>query len=99
MFFGHPILKYVFRFGGPIALLGAIWLYIELTAFEQNGGTYRAHWLIIFLYDNLGKWGVVISLLVASAAWFFLSIRHYLLKRNGKVVNGCNPSGHENMWC
>ncbi|MBI3135296.1 MAG: hypothetical protein HYZ14_11535 [Bacteroidetes bacterium] len=97
--FGHPLLKYVFRFGGPIALLAAIFFYYELSEFEREGGTYRTHVIFVWLYENLGIWGVVGSMLVASAAWFFLSVRHYLLKKNGKVVDGKNPSGYDNMWC
>jgi hypothetical protein len=37
----------------------AAFLYFDLSAFERDGGTKRVKWYIAFLYNTLGKWGVV----------------------------------------
>lgn len=97
--FGHRWLKYVFRFGGPIALIASIWLYYEFSYLETHGGSFRTHVLIVWLYETLGLWGTVGTFLVVSAIYFFFSIKHFILKKQGKVVNGLNPGGTPNMWC
>ncbi len=45
--------------GGLIMLGGAIWVYLDLTAFEAAGGTRRVNAIVTLLYNYLGKWGVV----------------------------------------
>jgi hypothetical protein len=45
--------------GGLIMLGGAIWVYLDLTAFEAAGGTRRVNAIVALLYNYLGKWGVV----------------------------------------
>ena len=37
----------------------AAFLYVDLSAFERDGGTKRVKWYIAVLYNTLGKWGVV----------------------------------------
>lgn len=43
-----------------IAMLGgSVFIYFDLTKFEQEGGERRMHWLAVLLYEWLGKWGLV----------------------------------------
>lgn len=91
-------LKYILRFGGPIGLLGTLFLYFELTRLETKGGSFYSPSVFIWLYENFGKWGTVGAMLAVSFAWFVISIRHYRLKKAGKVQNGHNPDGWPNLW-
>ena len=91
-------MKYAFRFGGPILIIAAIIFYFELTKFEESGGTYETHILIVWLYEALGKWGVVIAFLTGSAVYFFIAIKHFMFKKKGQVVDGKNPNGKPNIW-
>ncbi len=47
-----------------IGLIGlGVWQYFDLTAFEQSEGSRRLHWLLAWLYDDMGgKWPTVIFL-------------------------------------
>src|SRR5262245_6035662 len=52
---------------GGIALVGgAVWVYIDLTAFEAEGGQRRMQWIIALIYKWLGKWGIVIFMVVGG---------------------------------
>jgi hypothetical protein len=61
--------------GGLIMLGGAVWVYLDLTAFEAEGGTRRVNVIVKVLYTYLGKWGVVALMAVggAGAIWHGLS--------------------------
>lgn len=38
---------------------GSVFIYFDLTKFEEEGGERRMHWLAVLLYEWLGKWGLV----------------------------------------
>lgn len=40
-------------------LAGSVFIYFDLTKFEEVGGERRMHWLAVLLYNWLGKWGLV----------------------------------------
>lgn len=40
-------------------LAGSVFIYFDLTKFEEEGGERRMHWLAVLLYEWLGKWGLV----------------------------------------
>jgi hypothetical protein len=40
-------------------LVGSVFVYFDLTKFEEQGGERRMHWLAVLLYKWLGKWGLV----------------------------------------
>jgi hypothetical protein len=45
--------------GALLLFGGAVWLYYDLTAFETEGGERRMQWVLVLLYNYLGKWGIV----------------------------------------
>lgn len=53
---GEPWAALIF---GLMFLGGSVWAYLDLTRFEEEGGQREVHWLFAWLYNNLGKWGLV----------------------------------------
>ena len=69
--------------GGLIMLGGAVWVYIDLTAFETEGGTRRINWIVAFLYNNLGKWGVVGLMALGGLGATAVGISQLMAKLSG----------------
>ena len=69
-----------------IVLLGlfligfAIFEYLSLAQFEQSGGDRKMVWLFAILYNNFGKWAVVLPFLLIGIYFVFDG-----LKQSSKV--------------
>ena len=48
----------------------SMWLYVDLTSLESEGGERQVQWIFALLYRWCGKWGVVIPPLLAGLALF-----------------------------
>lgn len=48
--------------------VGSVFIYFDLTKFEEEGGERRMHWLAVLLYKWLGKWGLVGLVIVMALA-------------------------------
>lgn len=53
---------------GIAMLAGSVFIYFDLTKFEEEGGQRRMHWLAVLLYKWLGKWGLVGLIILVGLA-------------------------------
>ncbi len=59
-----------------VFLLGfAVYLYVDLTKFETEGGERRLWAPLAFLYNIAGKWGAVLFIALLGVAMVVIAIR------------------------
>ena len=51
-----------------------IYMYQDLTCFEQQGGQRSLNWIFAIMFNAFGKWGVVGPIILGGAATLFAGI-------------------------
>lgn len=62
---------------------GAVWVYIDLTNFEAEGGQRRMQWIIALVYKVLGKWGIVVLMVVGGLGAILYGVSQLYSKLSG----------------
>jgi hypothetical protein len=69
---------------GLLLLGGSVWIYIDLTRFEAEGGARKMKWLLVVLYNTLGKWGVVGFMVLGGCGAILHGLSQLRTKRAGR---------------
>jgi hypothetical protein len=72
----------------PLMVAAAVYFYIDLTRFEEEGGTRRMNVIIIAVYHVLGKWGVVGVFALAAIVFVVTGVMGFRKRNAGQQSAG-----------
>ena len=64
-----------------VLVAGGVWFFHMFDDLEKHGGSIRMNRILIFIYDHMGKWGVLYFFLAVALAMFASGVNQLRKKR------------------
>src|SRR5262245_16074179 len=64
-----------------VLVAGGIWFFHMFDDLEKHGGSIRMNRILIFIYDHLGKWGVLYFFLAIGFGMFAMGVNQFRKRR------------------